>query len=449
MYTKLIHLLFAVLSTALPFCETALTAPPPNVIFILSDDQGWNDIGYHNPELRTPHLDQLAREGVELDAHYVQPQCTPTRVALLTGRYPSRFGTHCLVASTEQAIPLGTPTLATLFQSKGYATALCGKWHLGSKPEYGPNHYGFEHSYGLLSGAVGVYDHRYRLGTPYEKSWHRNLVLFEEEGNVMDLITREAVQWIESHRDAPYFLYVPFTAAHTPIVPKEEWLSVNAHIADEERRMYAAVLSQLDDSVGKIVAALDATGQRENTLVVYSSDNGAQVDHSGNAYPGPDPALTKFSSNLPLRGKKTQAYEGGIRVPAFANWPGRLSARKVSAPMHMVDWMPTFAKLIGADAPAGVLDGVELWPVLNGDGESTAERVVYQVWGKFRQWEALRLGDWKMVRNRGKQGDETPWELYQLAVDPNETKNLATAHPEKLQELKERFAAERAKDALK
>lgn len=449
MYTKLLHLLSAVLCAALPFCETALAAPPPNVIFILADDQGWNDIGYHNPELRTPHLDQLAREGVELDAHYVQPQCTPTRVALMTGRYPSRFGPHCLTASNDASYPIGTPTLARMFKSKGYATALCGKWHMGSKPEWGPNHHGFDHSYGSLAGGVGTYDHRYRIGTPQERTWHRNLEYVEEEGNVTDLVTQEAVRWIEKHRETPFFLYLPYQAVHTPIVPKDEWLAVNAHINDEERRMFAAVLSHLDDSIGRIVAALEAAGLRENTLIIYSSDNGAQVDHGGNAYPPPDPALTDFSSNLPLRGKKTQTYEGGIRVPAFANWPGRLSPRKVTAPMHLVDWMPTLAQLIGATDKPEQLDGVNQWPLISGESTTAPDRVVYEVWGARRQWEALRHGDWKIVRNSGKGSNDPAWELYNLANDPHETTNLAKTKGEKVAELVALFDMEKAQDSLR
>lgn len=419
---------------------------PPNVVFVLADDLGWNDIGYHNPDFRTPYLDQLAREGVELDTHYAQPQCTPSRVALLTGRYPSRFGAHCLVASTKQAFPVGTPTLATLFKGQGYATALIGKWHLGSELAWGPNHHGFDHSYGALSGALGAYDHRYRLGTPYEKTWHRNLGYIEEEGHVMDLLTREAVQWIGTQKDAPFFLYLPFTAPHTPIVPKEEWLAVNAHIADEERRSFAAVVSHLDDCVGQVVRALDAAGLREKTLLVFTSDNGAQVNHKGGAYPGPDPEMTEFSSNAPLRGQKTTAYEGGIRVPTFVYWPGTLAPRRVSQPAHMVDWLPTFAKLIGVNEPPPMLDGLDLMPYLRGDARANDDRAIYTVWGTARQWEALRLGDWKIVRNRAKQGNEAPWELYHVAADPNETTNLAGKEPGRVKILAARFEMERQRD---
>lgn len=419
----------------------------PNIVFILSDDQGWADIGYHNPEIRTPVLDKLARKGVELDCHYVQPQCTPTRVALLTGRYPSRFGGHCTKASNEQAYPVGTPTMARMLKSMGYKTALAGKWHMGSTPEWGPNHHGFDHSYGSLAGAVGMYDHRYRLNSPYAKTWHRNHEFVDEEGHATDLVTREAVRWIEREHDGPFFLYVPFQAVHTPLVAEDKWIEKNAHIEDADRRLFAACVSHMDACIGRIVEALKRTGQRENTLIIFSSDNGAQVNHRGGAYPEPDPKLKNFSSNAPLRGQKTEACEGGIRVPAFLNWPGRLAPRKVTAPMHIVDWMPSLAALTryagGAD-PAW--DGMNIWPLVTGQAAPEPRRI-YTVWHENRRWEALRSGGWKIVRHRGKSGKYAPWELYDVGNDPNETTDLAGKKPDVLERLIEEFEQEKKKDA--
>ncbi|MFM1920049.1 MAG: Arylsulfatase [Candidatus Hydrogenedentota bacterium] len=419
--------------------------PHPNIVFILVDDQGWNDIGYHNEEIRTPTLDRLAREGVELDAHYVQPQCTPTRVALLTGRYPSRFGPHCMTASNDPAFPIGTPTLASELKRLGYDTALIGKWHLGSSLDHGPNHHGFDHSYGAMTGATGMYDHRYRIGHEFERAWHRNLEYVDEEGHVTDLAAREAVQWIAARGDAPFFLYLPFQAAHTPLVEEDRWLEMNKHIEDPERRLYAAALSHLDDAVRQVMEAIEVAGKRDNTLIVYSSDNGAQVNHSGNQYPPPDPALTDFSSNAPLRGQKTEAHEGGIRVPAFAHWPGQLAPRKVATPMHAVDWLPTLvARAGGAPDREVPWDGHDLWPALQ--GQPMPERAIYTAWGQARRWEALRLADWKIVRlNKGK--SVGAWQLYNLADDPNEQRDLAADQPQRVSELAQRFEAERAKDA--
>lgn len=423
----------------------AVVPEKPNFLLIVSDDQGWNDIGYHNPEVRTPRLDELARTGAELDCHYVQPQCTPTRVALLTGRYPSRFGRHCCQASNERALPPGTPTIASVLRSRGYATGMSGKWHLGSKPEWGPNHYGFDSSHGSLAGAVGMYDHRYRLNTPFAETWHRDHEPLEELGHVTDLTAAEAISWVEAYADGdrPWFFYVPFHAVHTPLVEGDPtWHARNGHIEDPERRLYAAALTHLDDAIGRIVDALDRTGQRERTLIVFTSDNGAQVDHEGGAYPPPDPALTDFSSNKPLRGRKTQVWEGGYRVPALANWPGVIRPRKIDTPMHAVDWAPTFTRLAGGEPTGdGPYDGRDVWGTING-ADPTEPRTIYITWGAKKTRDALRHGDWKIARD-----GESDWRLHNLAEDPYETTDLAGERPDVVRSLVERFRAERNRDA--
>jgi len=426
--------------------QRSALAAQPNILLIVSDDQGWNDIGYHNSKIRSPHLDKLARTGVELDRHYVMPQCTPTRVALMTGRYPSRYGLHCCQASNERAFPVGTLTLARMLKQVGYATGMSGKWHMGSKPEWGPNHHGFQYSHGSLTGAVGMYDHRYRLKSPFANTWHRNHQPLQEEGHVTDLTAAEATRWIESHQSdqQPWFFYVPFHAVHTPLVERDEkWRNINAHFKSPDRRLFAAAVSHMDDAVGRMVEALDRTGQRERTLIIFTSDNGAQVNHAGNAYPPPDPKLKQFSSNKPLRGSKTQTYEGGYRVPALVNWPAKLPPRKVTQPLHVVDWMPTLANLVGFDSQATAKwDGQDAWPQLSDASTEEHERLIYIAWGGRRQRESLHRGNWKIVRNSGK-----TWELYNLADDPNETKNLSDTNREVLQSLLASYRAEREKDA--
>ena len=433
------------LATFLALSFGIADASKPNILLIVADDLGWNDVGYHNPQIRTPHLDQLARSGVELDCHYVQPQCTPTRVALMTGRYPSRFGPHCCVASNEQAFPIGTPTLASMLKSVGYETGLSGKWHLGSKPEWGPNHYGFDYSHGSLAGAVGMYDHRYRLDSPFVTTWHRNHEFIQEEGHVTDLTTGEVNRWIESRQNAtdPWFFYVPLHAVHTPLVERDKkWHELNQHFETVDRRLYAAAVSHMDDAIGQMLATLERTGQREQTLIIFTSDNGAQVNHAGNAYPPPDPKLAKFSSNAPLRGKKTETFEGGFRVPACVAWTGTLAPRKVLAPMHAVDWMTTLATLTGADTANLSTDGRNVWPVITGDKPDLGTRTIYTAWGgNRRRREALRHGRWKIVRNGGKK-----WMLFDLQDDPNESTDRSTSEPEKLQELLGILATEKQKD---
>ena len=197
--------------------------PKPNIVLLVADDLGWNDIGYHNNQIKSHNLDRLAATGVELDQHYVQPQCTPTRVALMTGRYPSRFGSHCTQASNEHSYPLETLTIASMLKKLGYTTGLFGKWHMGSKPEWGPNHHGFDYSYGALAGAVGAYDHVYRLPErqhPNAITWHRNHQIipgYENGTHVTDLVTAEAIKVVKQQRDAPFFLYLPYFAPHTPL----------------------------------------------------------------------------------------------------------------------------------------------------------------------------------------------------------------------------------------
>ena len=414
----------------------------PNIVLIVSDDQGWNDIGYHNPQFRTPNLDKLARGGIELDCHYVQPQCTPTRVAIMTGRYPSRFGLHCTYASNAQAYPIGTLTMASMLKGLGYETAITGKWHMGSKPEWGPNHYGFDHSHGSLAGAVGMYDHRYRLKSPYSRTWHRNLKFIEQEGHATDLVAAEAVAWIKKKRSAPFFLYVPFHAVHTPIVEKDpKWREMNAHIKQKDRRSFAAAVSHLDWAVGQIVKALDDTKQRKDTLIIFTSDNGGFPNHRGGAYPPPDPPLKNFSSNAPLRGYKGQVYEGGMRVPALVNFPGHLKPRKVAAPMHAADWMPTLAKLLGCTPETDPKwDGCDVWPLVTGKCTDPPQREFYWVWGSKQT--ALRRGDWKILSfSNGK-----TWELYNLAKDPYEKQNLAKSEPERLGTLVAAWKQQRARD---
>jgi len=393
----------------------------PNIVVVVADDLGWGDVGWHNEEIRTPRLDALVREGIELDAHYVQPQCTPTRVALLTGRYPSRFGDHCTTASNAQAVPFNTPTLASMLQAHGYTTGLFGKWHLGSKPEWGPNHFGFTYSYGSLAGAIGIYDHRYRLNSPFVRTWHRNHEFLEETGHATDLIADAAITWLQEQQHRPFFLYVPFHAVHVPLVEEQRWIVQNRHIEDADRRLLAAAASHLDDAIGRIVDAIDGCGLGEQTLILFVSDNGGLRAHRGNAYPPPDTRLRTISSNRPLRGWKTDVYEGGIRVPSFLRWPSRLVPGKTAAVIHAVDWMATLAGLLGLPTPSET-DGVDIWAQLTGPPQPR------QLYWKWAQKLALRDGNWKLLRNGGK----GRFQLFKLDADPGEERDLAGSEPEQL-----------------
>lgn len=442
---------FAVL---LPLAAHLATAAPPNIVLFLADDLGWADVPWHGSPARMPHLAKLAREGVRLEAQYVHPMCSPTRAALLSGRYASRFGVTA--AQNQRAYPWGTVTLASALKSAGYDTALTGKWHLGSKPEEGPQKFGFDHGYGSLAGGVTPYSHRYKEGE-FTVTWHRNAKLIEEEGHVTDLIAREAVQWLERRGDKPFFLYVPFTAIHVPIAEPEKWLQANAHLTDPAQRLRAASASHMDDAIGQVLAALDRKKLRDNTLVLFLSDNGAHGPsaNQGGPYPGDYGPLRVGSDNLPWRGHKSGVYEGGIRTPGIAHWPGKLAPGEVHTPLHAVDWMPTLCALAGAK-PGGDLkwDGANIWPVLTRQEKTPAPRTLYSAGTGFRSG-AIRHGDWKLIVNHAAQGKkgakQSPAEeLFNLASDPGETKNLAAEKPDVLADMKQRLAdiSARDKDAV-
>jgi arylsulfatase A-like enzyme len=423
----------------------------PNIVFILSDDQGFADVGYRNPELKTPHLDRLAATGVKLEQFYVQPVCTPTRAALMTGLYPMRLGLQLGVIKPESrhGLPLSARTLPQALREAGYFTAITGKWHLGNgAPEYLPTARGFEHQHGFYLGMTDYFTHERDGGL----DWHRGDRALRQEGYATDLIANEAVQIIETHGGGarPFFLYVAFNAPHTPLQATAPWLARFAHIMDKKRSTHAAMIAHMDDAIGRIVQALEKRGLREKTLIVFSSDNGAN---------------TPTGDNTPFRDQKGSVYEGGVRVPALANWPGRLpTGASVRQPLHMVDWHPTLLRLAGARPAVGVaLDGRDLWAALMGDTRPIRDEILINA---APGTGALRRGDWKLVVNgqlRFKGGtpdakfswadllresklppedaDREQIELFNLADDPGESRNRASARPDLVRELKARYAA--------
>lgn len=424
----------------------AADAPRPNIVLFMADDLGWADVPWHGSTDRLPHLERLAAEGLRLEAHYVHPMCSPTRAALMTGRYASRFGVTA--AQNNRALPFGTVTLAAALKSAGYQTAIIGKWHLGSHPDWGPQRFGFDHGYGSLAGGCGPYDHRYKAGE-FTRTWHRQGELIEEQGHVTDLIAREALQWLRERDDQPFFLYVPFTAIHVPIDEPELWQEQNSHLTDPAQRLRAACATHMDDAIGQVLAELDRKQLRDHTLVIFLSDNGAHPpsDNQGGPYPGEYARLKVGNHNRPLRGHKTQVYEGGIRTPGVVRWPGRLEPGEIHTPLHAVDWMPTLCALAGADKPAEDLkwDGTNIWPVLAGSVESMPDRTLYSAAGGFRA-QMVRHGNWKLVVTQasGKKGPSE--ELFDLAADLGEAKNLAAEQPAVLADMKRRLAEISARD---
>lgn len=401
----------------------------PSIVFILSDDQGWGDIGYHGSEVLTPNLDRLAEGGVRLEQHYVNPACSPTRAAFLTGRFPSRFGIRGAIGGTSrQYLPPGVSTLPGLLSECGYKTHISGKWHLSLTKEFGPTKYGFETSYGYLHGQIDPYTHDYKFG---DQTWHRNDELMNEEGHATDLITSDAIRFIQSVAGQPFFLYVAYSVPHYPLAEPERWTTLyDGQIEERSRKLYAASVSHMDEGIGRIARALDQAGVRKNTVLVYSSDNGGQDNwmDSEKFYDGrflPDPVL---GNNEPLRGWKTELYEGGIRVPALVNWPGALSPGEMLEPMHIVDWLPTFAAL--ADCSDGLpdnLDGRDVWNAVAGRGPSGDLRPIYIQSGSGY---ALRYGSWKLI-----EAEPEAFELFNLAEDPYETTDLAEDELEQVGKL--------------
>jgi arylsulfatase A-like enzyme len=438
----------------------------PNIIIILTDDQGWGDVGYNNPKVYTPNMDKLAQSGALFSNHYVMAQCTPTRVALMTGRYPSRFGPHATSASTKPAFPKGTLTIASMLKSQGYDTCLSGKWHMGSSPDHGPNYFGFDQSYGCLSGAVGNYNHGYRKG-PLFHTWHRNHQLIEgsEYGvHTTQLITDDAIRFIRQKRDKPFFLYLPYTAVHTPLDERgkfydqptqldrqnpKRWRNENdiswfndplgkiQQEQDPEKRLFLAALHHLDHAIGRVIDTLKDQNLDEKTLLLFSSDNGPQVNWPGNAYPD-DLKLTNFNQPIPMRGKKIDVYEGGIKVPGFAVWPRKIKPQRIDDPMHIVDWFPTIAQVVGFESTDPLSwDGVDQSPTIL-SGAKAPDRDFYWVQSNYRR--AVRHGDWKAVSySRQAPAKKEGWSLYNLVSDPMEKKNVANLHPEILADLHQRF----------
>jgi arylsulfatase A-like enzyme len=433
----------------------------PNILFILADDLGWGDVGFHGAKILTPVLDRLAREGVELTQHYVNPQCSPTRSALLSGRYASRLDN--LVAFDARAFPAGTMTLPLALQAAGYATALIGKWHLGSEPGARPwEQQGFDFTYGGLTGAVHPYEHTYRAGT-LKLTWHRNGERVDQSGtHTTDLLAEEAIAWLgRQERSRPWFLYLPFFAPHTPVDAPPAWKERYTHekfFADDAKNesaiRYAAMISHLDDAIGRVLATVQARGERENTLVIFVSDNGpvGQPWPDGALYGRPALPSAWLGSAGPLRGLKATTWEGGVRVPAIASWPGKLTPRTVNVPTCVVDWFPTFARLTGW-SPASDLrwDGQDIWRVLSDVARPGADRIIYCKYGGGMAF--LRRGDWKLVTlgdtpfSRAQMpGNDRSDQLFNIAEDPTETRDLARAEPQRLAELQRLLVAEMRKD---
>jgi hypothetical protein len=432
-----------------PAARAATPAPRPNVLFILADDLGWGDVGFHGSEIKTPHIDRLAAAGARLEQFYVQPVCSPTRASLMTGRYPIRYGLHLGVVRpwAQYGLPLDERTLPQALQEAGYETAITGKWHLGHfEPAYLPTRRGFTHQYGHYNGALDYNTHERDGGF----DWHRDDKVNRDEGYSTHLIAREASRLITAHDPAkPLFLYVPFNAVHAPHQVPERYTEPYAQLKGA-RRTYAGMLAAMDEAIGQIISALEQKGLRDNTLIFFCSDNG-----------GPNPGVV--TSNGPLRAAKGTVYEGGVRVPAVAAWTGKIKPGSVvAAPLHMVDWYPTLLTLAGVSlAQKHPLDGRNAWPAITQGAPSPHADILHNV---TQNGGAVRAGDWKLVvngnvadseegggeagaapRKKAKRsaaaGGAPLIELFNIRTDPYEKSNVAAQHPEVVQDLRARLTA--------
>jgi arylsulfatase A-like enzyme len=402
----------AVLLATTVLCSVA--PAKPNIVYILADDMGYADAGFNGcKEIKTPNLDKLAHAGAILKSFYVQPVCSPTRASLMTGRYVAHTGVYTIVRpNAPWGLPLAERTLPQALREAGYATAIVGKWHLGEFQEaYRPTRRGFDHQYGLWFGMIDYFTHM----RDQQLDWHRDDQPCKDEGYSIHLLAKDACRWIrESPAGKPLFLYLPFNAVHTPLQVPEEYLKPYANLTGQ-RRTYAGMVAAMDEAIGQVVAALKEKGILDNTLIAFSSDNG-----------GPSPG--RITDNGPLRASKGTIYEGGIRVCAFASWPGHIPVATINEPLHAVDWYPTLVKLAGGSLDQKLpLDGLDIWPVLTKGAKSPHDALL--LCGTRREDVALRMGDWKLVRHANKD------ELYNLAADLGEANDLAGQQRDKLTEL--------------
>ncbi len=431
----------------------------PNILLIVADDLGYGELGcYGGKEIPTPHLDALAARGVRFTSGYMTaPFCAASRAALLAGRYQTRFGFEFNPIGAKNAAPgIGLPggekTIADRLRDAGYATGLVGKWHLGGTAEFHPQRRGFDEFFGFLheghyyvpppwkgvttwlrrktlpdggqgrwtspdgrivwSTHMGNNEHEYDTDNPLLRSSQP----VEEKSDLTTAFTREASDFIRRHRAQPFFLYLAYNAVHSPMQATDAYLKKFRHIEDIHRRIFAAMLAQLDDSVGQLIATLRDNGLEENTLIAFISDNG-----------GPTKELT--SSNAPLRGGKGELREGGIRVPFIVSWKGHITSRRVvDVPVVSMDLGATAMELAGAAAAKAKFDGVSLLPLLSGKSDRAPHETLFWRVGKKN---ALRHGDWKLIR------DGNAWQLFNLAHDVSESSDLAAGQGDRVRELSE------------
>jgi arylsulfatase A-like enzyme len=420
----------------------------PNFIVIYTDDQGIGDMGcYGAAELRTPHMDRIAAEGVRFTDWYSNsPVCSPSRASLLTGKYPQRTGITAVLPSMASfdvpGLREGENTLPRELKKLGYRTAAIGKWHMGSARHSRPLAQGFDDFYGFYSGWTDSFSHRYyvQTGKPqqiFHDLWHNETEVWADPEYHTEVFSRQAKEFVSRQTPgSPFFLYLAYGSPHYPMIAPKKYVDRFPASMDRDRRMHAAMLAAIDDGIGELLQALRARGLDRNTVVFFQSDNGAtqetRADHAGRPYRG--------GSNAPFRRYKAGLFEGGIRMPALMRWPGRIPAGTVvREPGAAMDIMPTFLKWAGAAVPQG-LDGLDVGGTIARGAKSPHDAIFW----RYLNQGAVRRGDWKLLVNPpsvpGDSVAEKVW-LSNLREDPGEKRNLASERPEIARDLQDRLAA--------
>ena len=393
----------------------------PNILLIIADDAGWNDVSYNGSEIQTPNIDWLATNGVQLNRFYTNPTCSPSRVSLLTGMPASRIGIVAPISGkSKKTLPDSITTLPQALKKQNYQNALFGKWHLGLDIENGPNAFGFDYSYGFLHGQIDQYTHRYKNG---DASWYRNDKMINEEGHTTDLVTKEAIEWITKKRDKTksFYAQLAFSAPHFPLQEEDRWKAPYLEIIkNDSRRDFAAAMSHMDNSIGLLMETLKKENLGENTIIIFLSDNGAMENwYPDVQYNGKFKPNSVLGSNFPLRDWKTSNYEGAIRVPAVMYWKNHLNNTINANYISISDLMPTILSLVGSNIPKDV-EGRNVWAsILNSKTKTT-----HDIYIRGHKQESLIHKPWKIIRNRHKDNLPPSYQMYNIDLDPEEKQNI-------------------------
>lgn len=423
----------------LPGSSIAVEPRKPNIIFVLVDDMGYADMScMGTTDLRTPNIDRLAKEGVRFTDFYSNaPVCTPTRAAFITGRYQQRVGLEWAMGFTAEqqrrvgdkwvnepdklalGLPTDQPSIAKMLKGAGYGTACFGKWHLGYKPEYSALRHGFDEYFGVLLGHADFYRYNYFDGTHHLYEGDKQT---KATGYLTDLINQRAVDYIQRQGKKPFFLYVPYNAVHWPFQPPDrpDWVLTEKNKYEGTRKDYVAMMERVDQGVGQMLAALEKQGVADDTLIIFSSDNGGE----------------RLSNNAPLFNHKTTLWEGGIRVPGLMRWPAKLPKGKVtSQPAITMDLTATILAAAGVTPPKDYQpDGINLLPVLTGEQKEVERTFCWRVDRAGRKQKAIRHGNWKFIQ------DDMVEMVFDLSADIGERRDLAYQKPEVLTKLKKLLA---------